>query len=111
MAVTLPKNFTLAGLNLPRKEAELFCRRVIKVLYVARKEQGEVRVRFGVTGTGQAPNYRIEDSSERPLFAVDGATHEPWREGEQFTGTATWSTVSMSFEDVEKAIAAFSAKY
>lgn len=107
MKLTLPKDFTLDELTTPRGDSERFARNVLGVMSKARKEHGPVSVRFGITGTGQAPNYRIEDADGLPLFAIDGANHQTWPDGERFEGRDTWSTASMSYEDVQSAIGMF----
>jgi hypothetical protein len=65
------------------------------------KEQGEISLRLGVTGTGQIPNYRIENAEGIPILAVDGATHEEWPEHIGFGGSSTWSQATMSRQEVE----------
>lgn len=61
----------------------------------------DVVVRIGVTGTGQRPNYRVEDQrGELASIAYDGATHLPFPDKEQSGATRTWSTQILSYQDV-----------
>ncbi len=80
---------------------ERFLRKVLGVIRKAQRDNGEIFVRMGTTGTGQAPNYRVEEPTGSPIFAVDGANHETWPEGESFEGSENWSSATMSLSDVE----------
>ena len=102
MSNPLPKDATFKDLKTPRDSTERFVRNVLGVMGKAQKEHGPILVRMGVTGTGQAPNYRVEDPTGRPIFAIDGANHQPWPEGESFEGSENWSSASMLYEDVEE---------
>ena len=101
MSSPLPIDATFENLRVSRQHIERFVRSALDVMRKAKKEHGEVFARMGITGTGQAPNYRIEDASGRPLFAIDGANHQVWPEDGRFEGAGNWSTASMSFHDVE----------
>jgi len=70
----------------------------------AKKLNGEVVVRLGIIGTGQAPNYRLEDGSERPFMAIDGATHRPCPDGEAFDTSENWSSNVMTEDEVKNLI-------
>lgn len=102
MAKILPNDATFEDLRTSPNQAERFLRKVLGVMGNARKAHREVRARMGTTGTGQAPNYRLEDPNGRPLLAIDGANHQPWPEGESFEGAENWSSVTASYEDVEQ---------
>ncbi len=101
MAKVLPDDATFKDLRIPPNQAERFLRNVLGVMRKAQKAEGEVRVRMGTTGTGQAPNYRFEDSDGRPFMAIDGANHQLWPEGSVFEGPDNWSSAAASYEDVE----------
>lgn len=105
MPTPLPKNATLSDLRLPRAEAERFLRRVLGAMTI-QKGGGEVVIRMGTTGTGVAPNYRIETADGQPLVPIDGANHQPWPAGSPFEGSENWSTVSMTYADVQEALSA-----
>jgi hypothetical protein len=67
---------------------------------------GEIVIRMGTTGTGRAPNYRVEMAAGQPIVAINGANHEPWPEGWAFEGNENWSSTSMTYSDVQSALAA-----
>lgn len=100
MPTTLTKDVTLADLKLPRVEAERFLRRALGVMSKLR-EHGDLVLRAGTTGTGVAPNYRIETEGENPIVAIDGANHQPWPEGSTFDGAENWSTATMTFAGLQ----------
>ena len=102
MAKILPEDATFDDLRGSPNQAERFLRNVLEVMRKAQKTQSEVRARMGTRGTGQAPNYRLEDPNGRPFLAIDGANHQPWPEGESFERSENWSSVNASYEDVEK---------
>ena len=102
VAKILSEDATFDDLRVSPNQAERFLRNVLEVMRTAQKTQSEVRARMGTTGTGQAPNYRLEDTSGWPFLAIDGANHQPWPEGESFEGAENWSSVTASYEDVEK---------
>ena len=106
MAKALSKDATFTDLRSSPQKAERFVRKVLGVLGKARKAHGDVRVRMGTTGSGLAPNYRVEEPSGRPLFAIDGANHLPWPEGKSFEGQENWSTITMSQGEVEEVLRA-----
>ena len=108
MPPPLPKDATFKDLRTPRVETERFLRNVIGVMHKAQKEHGPIMVRMGITGTGQAPNYRIEDPDGQPLQAIDGATHAPWPEDARFSGSDNWSSAAMSRGDVEDILSSMS---
>ena len=105
MPLQLPRNATFENLKATRSESERFLRNVIGVMRRAQKEHGPVITRMGVTGTGQAPNYRLELPGGKALLAINGANHERWPEGEPFDGPDNWSSACMALEDVEDILA------
>lgn len=105
MPGALPTDATLQDLRSTPAETVAFARKVLGVMHTARRDHGTVVMRMGVTGTGQQPNYRLEDASGSPLLAIDGANHQPWPEGARFEGPENWSKATMSYEAVENVIA------
>ncbi len=85
-------------------KAESFVRKVLGVMLQHKRAHGSVMMRLGITGTGQAPNYRIETEAGEPIVAIDGANHEPWPEGASFEGSENWSTATMSEQDIKELI-------
>ncbi len=102
MPSALPKDATFKDLRTTRGNAERFLRNVLGLMGKVQKDHGEIVVRMGTTGTGQAPNYRIEDPTGVPIFAVDGANHQQWPEGERFEGSENWSSATMTYKDVQE---------
>ncbi|TCJ37389.1 hypothetical protein E0504_20350 [Parafrankia sp. BMG5.11] len=92
-------------MKLPKAEAERFLRRTLGVMSKLR-EHGNIVLRIGTTGTGVAPNYRIEIKDGDHIVAIDGANHQPWPEGSTFDGAENWSTATMTYADVQGALAA-----
>lgn len=102
MTLKLPADATLRDLKLSASERESFVRRAFGVIHQAAKDDPNVVLRLGVTGTGQAPNYRLEKGEAGTLImAINGANHQPWNEGDKFDGSCTWSEATMSKADVE----------
>lgn len=98
----LPKDSTLRTVMPMLADPDAFVSRAFGVMHRQTREHGHVAMRLGITGTGQFPNYRIEDAATgRAIVAIDGANHEPWPEGERFDAIGTWSEATMSREDVE----------
>ena len=104
MTQALRQDSTLKDLRLSSKEAAAFVRKVIAVMRVVRRDDGDLLLRMGVTGTGVAPNYRLEKQDGEPIVAIDGANHQPWPAGTRFDGLENWSTATMSYADVEDVI-------
>lgn len=98
----LSKNATLRDVRALLANPEDFVRKAFGVIRTAWKEDNGVTLRLGITGTGQFPNYRIESSGGIPILALDGANHQPWPDGEQFDGVGTWSSTTMSKNEVEE---------
>ncbi len=105
MPTPLPSNATLNDLRSSPLEKVSFARKALGVMSKARSSHGVVVLRMGVTGTGQQPNYRLEDASGNPLLAIDGGNHKPWPEGANFGEPGNWSSVTMTYEDVAGVIA------
>ena len=106
MAKLLPTDATFRELRTSSAQAERFVRRVLGIMGEAQKAHGALTARMGTTGTGIAPNYRFENESGRPVFAVDGATHVPWPEGESFDGTENWSSATMTYAEIQSILRA-----
>ena len=101
MPVSLSKNATLRHIITLLDKPETFVRQVVGVMHQAAKECGEVVMRLGITGTGQAPNYRIEHAEDgSPIVAINGANHKAWADGENFSAAPNWSTAVMTKEEV-----------
>lgn len=101
MSVSLPKDATLRDVVTLLDKPENFVRQVVGVMHKAAKECGEVVMRLGITGTGHAPNYRIEHGEDgTPIMAIDGANHKAWADGESFSAAPNWSTAVMTKEEV-----------
>ncbi len=101
MSATLSKDAKLGDLLALLDNPEGYVREVFGVMHAANKAHGDIVVRLGVTGTGKFPNYRIEPSQGgEPIFAVDGANHKRWPEGENFGDPANWSSSTMSTDQV-----------
>lgn len=102
MSRTLPDAATLRDILWNLVDADAFVSQVFGVAHRATKDHGEVQIRLGVTGTGRLPNYRVEHANTgEPIFAVDGANHQRWPNGESFSGLANWSTAVMTKAQVE----------
>jgi hypothetical protein len=101
--MSLSKSETLRTLKPRLADPETFVSRAFGVVHRYARSHGDVRLRLGITGTGQFPNYRIEDAeSGEHLGAFNGANHEPWPEGENIQGVGTWSKATMSRGEVEE---------
>ena len=101
MPNSLPKNATLRDLLPTLEKPESFVRQVVGVMHEATKEHGAIVMRLGITGTGRAPNYRIERSEGgAPIMALDGANHKQWPEGENFAAAPNWSSAIMTKDEV-----------
>lgn len=101
MPESLPKNATLRDLLSSLDKPESFVRQVVGVMHEAAKEYGEIIMRLGITGTGRAPNYRIERAEGgAPVMALDGANHKRWADGENFAAAANWSSDIMTKDEV-----------
>ncbi|MEG3153464.1 hypothetical protein [Sphingomonas sp. RB1R13] len=98
----VPKDSTLRTVMPLLADRDAFVSRAFGVMHRQTRDHGHVAMRLGITGTGQFPNYRIEDAATgRAIVAIDGANHEPWPDGERFDATGTWSDSTMSKSDVE----------
>ena len=97
----LSKGATLREIRPMLADPEHFVSKAFGVIHKASKTDSSVRLRLGITGTGQYPNYRLEDATGKPTVAIDGANHEPWPEGEKFDGSDTWSDATMTRHEVE----------
>lgn len=103
MPTALAQDATLRDVLPSLPNPESFVRQVVGVMHEAAKEHGEIVVRLGITGTGKAPNYRIEDAnSGAPLIALDGANHQRWPDGENFSAATNWSSAAMTKDEVAK---------
>jgi len=100
--VALAKNVTLRDIRSKLSNRESYVAAAFGVVHRAAREHGDIVMRLGVTGTGQAPNYRIETNSGEVLFAIDGSNHERWAAGERFDGADTWSQSVMTRTEVEE---------
>lgn len=101
--MTIRRDATLRDAKSGLADPEHFISQAFGVMHRIAKDHGDVRLRLGVTGTGQFPNYRIEDAnSGEAVAALNGANHEPWPEGEKFDGVGTWSESTMSKQEVEE---------
>ena len=97
MPSKLPSNATVRDVLNTLGNADRFVSSVYGVMHRATKVHGPVVMRLGITGIGRIPNYRLEQvSSGEPVVALDGATHEPWPDGVDFTGMDNWSSATMS---------------
>ena len=103
MPKALPDDVTLRGLTSKLTKPEIFVRDVLGVMHRAAKDHGRpIVIRLGKTGTGSLPNYRVEDAATQvPIKAIDGNGHGPWKESENFTAPANWSSLVMTRADVE----------
>ena len=104
MPADLPRNSTLRELKPTLLNAESFVRRVLGVMLREKRTHGPVVIRLGITGTGKAPNYRIEDAGGTAVLAIDGANHEAWSEGAKFEEPENWSSATMSEQDIKDLI-------
>ena len=101
MVRAIPPDGTLPDVLASVDKPESFVRQMLGVMQNVAKEHGPVVVRLGITGTGRAPNYRLESADSRePIMAIDGANHKPWAQGENFAGASNWSTAVMSRDEV-----------
>ncbi len=103
MTNTLPDDATLRDLLATLDNKDAFVSQVFGVAHHASKEHGDIVIRLGVTGTGKVPNYRIEDAtSGMPIIAINGANHQPWPEGEEFSAPNNWSRATMTKAQIEE---------
>ena len=66
------------------------------------KAGGAVVIRLGRTGTGRAPNYKLELAANGTFVAAyDGANHKSYDPLPGTGGDTFWSTATMSFDEVE----------
>ena len=101
MPTSLAQNATLRDVVPSLDKPESFVRQVVGVMHEATKEYGEIVMRLGITGTGRAPNYRIERKEDgTPVLALDGANHKRWADGENFSSAPNWSTTVMTKDEV-----------
>ncbi len=102
MPNALPRDVTLEDFVTTLDDPVKFIRGVIGVIHENAKEHGDIVIRFGITGTGRLPNYRIEDAATNtPIKAIDGNGHRPWKPHEEFTAPDNWSTRTMTRTQVE----------
>jgi hypothetical protein len=98
----LPADATLRSLKPLLSDPDAYVSRAFGVMHRISKDHGDIQMRLGVTGTGQFPNYRIEEASTgNPIVPIDGVTHQEWPDHEKFDGVGTWSTATMSKSEVE----------
>ena len=69
-------------------------------MFQRQKEDGDVIVRIGITGSGRRPSYRIEsvDGTGDPI-AFDAQTQRPFS-GVNVNSPRNWSTIAMTFQEV-----------
>ena len=97
----LPADITLRDIRTRLADDDAYVRRVFGVMHRATRDHGDIAVRLGITGTGKIPNYRIETiGNGKPLFAVDGATHERWPDDYGFAQPGNWSAIATSYAEV-----------
>ncbi len=96
----LPPDATLRTIAGRLADAEGFVSQAYAVINRAWKDHGDVVMRLGITGTGKAPNYRIETASFVPILPVDGNNHKPWQDDSDFTSPQNWSSNAMSKAEV-----------
>lgn len=103
MPTALPRDATIRDVLASLSNPESFVRQVVGVMHEAAREHGEIVVRLGITGTGKAPNYRVESATSGvPLIALDGANHQRWPDGENFSAANNWSSAAMTKDEVAK---------
>ncbi len=101
MKTSLSQDATLRDVLPSLDNPENFVRQALGVMHDATKEHGSVVMRLGITGTGRAPNYRLENAETGdPIMALDGANHRRWPDGEIFLAAPNWSTAVMSKDAV-----------
>lgn len=101
MSKSLPKDVTLRDVLPSLDKPKSFVRQVVGVMHEAAKDHGDIIMRLGVTGTGRAPNYRLESAAGGvPIMALDGANHKRWADGESFSSAPNWSTAVMTKDEV-----------
>ena len=101
MPSSLPRDSTLRTIVDSLSDPDRFVSKAFGVMHVEAKKHGNVMLRLGITGTGQLPNYRIEDAAGNPIEAFDGNTHNRWPDGSVFTASETWSRQAISKAEVE----------
>ena len=105
MAAIIPKDATLRDVRSMLPKAESFVRKILGVMLEHKQGHGPIIMRLGITGTGQAPNYRLENTKGQAVVAIDGVTHTPWPAHERFDSSGNWSTATMTEEDIKQLIA------
>jgi hypothetical protein len=110
MPANLPDDATLKNLALDDAAALRFLRKALNNLVSSDWPSEDVLLRIGVTGGGQAPNYRIETATGDLLKAFDGANHKAWPTDSNFSGSTTWSSATMTRKDIEDAMVARGAR-
>ncbi len=98
---SIPSDSTLDTVWLSLSKPKDFASGVMQSMHSMRKLGDRVHVRLGVTGTGKAPNYRVEDRlNELPSVAYNGANHQPFDDDEQLQTVSTWSSKTMAYDEV-----------
>lgn len=89
----LAPDVTLSDLRRSLSDGANFVAQVRTVMFRTRRDRGhEVVVRLGRTGTGRAPNYKIEHADTGAFIAAyDGATHRTYEPMATTADGVSWS--------------------
>ncbi|MER8626345.1 hypothetical protein [Mesorhizobium sp. M1143] len=102
MAKTLPRDATLKTIKLGKPLDYVIG--VMKNMIVCRKLHGNARMRIGILGTGQRPNYRIsyDTADGEQIFDSFWDNHVSFSvEGRATVGyEENWSTETISYDEV-----------
>ena len=121
--VEIAPDATIADITHLLADAEEYVRRVMENMMSGPYDRDEAVVRIGVSGTGVAPNYKIEYPRDQPDLVVMGHTlrsqpaethsgrsHKGLRHLDDLFRGERWSTRTMSFVDLQNLIGMLRAK-
>lgn len=98
---SITSDATLADVRHSLLNPERHVATVLGTMSPCRKEWGNAHVRIGITGEGKVPYHKIvyvdEGGVEKLYAAFDGKN----KNEDYITHEKTWSTKSMSFEEVQ----------
>jgi hypothetical protein len=87
---------------MPRAKAVNFLLKVQSRMLKAVRDWRDVVVRMEITAAGAAPNYRFERPTGEALLTIDGRKHKPLENDRVSQEVRSWSTATMSFQEVSE---------
>lgn len=103
----LPRTSTLRSIRPLLADDSSFIGRAFDVLRRVERDHGggSLLLRVGITGTGQYPNYRIDDLDGLAIAAIDGGSHQRWPGQDASDAATNWSDAAMTLTEVRVLLA------